>query len=233
MNAEAAREELPDELAAVPASAAPALHPAVASAVAARPDSFSTWVPADLCLYWSHSVEVNGRRITDDDAHAVGIWSILARPADSANAAPAEHAVKLWASNWRAARLARSAQIDFSRFNALADKVPVENEEGEWVPGPDDRYQVRIGKTTIIWDGRFAGDTAAAPAPNTREWRVDGLGRTHWTVRNEVHPEATHAVVGALRVSGKDDLAKALGASPIRFVGPWHTGGTAQIVFTR
>jgi hypothetical protein len=40
-------------------------------------------------------------------------------------------------------------------------------------------------------------------------------------------------MVGALRVEGKDDLAKALQASPIRMLGPAFWGGSGEVTFQR
>jgi hypothetical protein len=230
-----ADRELPKGLVPVGAGSAPNLGPALTSAVAERPDSFSTWAPSELCFYWSQSVTVDGRQLAEkgDDVQAVGVWSILARPADDPAAAPASAAVKLFASNWRATGLGRAAHLDFERIEAAAGKVPVETADGRLVPGTDDRYQVKMGKTTLTWDGRLAGDSAAAPLASAHVWQAYGLRQTTWSVRSAVNAEGTRPVVGALRVAGKDALARALQASPIRFVGRWHSGGTAQIVFSR
>lgn len=235
MDSSTARRELPKGMVPVPASAVPTLHPAVASAVAERPDSFGVWTPAQVCLFWSETVDVDGRRIEEKggELQTVGVWSVLARPADDAAAGPRGQAVALFASNWRAATLARAIQIDVDRAEAASGKVPVEDAAGRLVPGADDRFQLRLGKATITWDGRLAGDPASPAAAAPHEWHAPGLRLTNWTVRGSVQPETSRPVVGALRVTGKDDLARALQASPIRFVGPWHSGGTAQLVFAR
>jgi hypothetical protein len=234
MTSDAAREQLPKGLTPVPASAAPSLHPVVQTVVSTGPDSFATLVPSELCLYWAQTVDVDGRQIAEREnrAQVVGIWSILARPA-AEGGTPVHAAVRLYASNWRAARLAEAAHMDFTKIDAAAGKVPIEDAEGRLVPGPDDRYEIRVGKTMVTWDGRFAGDTAYAPAPETHAWRAMGRRETVWTVRSEVQPEGSAAVVGALRVIGRDDLARALQGSPIRHVGTWHSGGNAQLVFSR
>lgn len=226
---------LPKGLVPAGSASAPSLRPALAAAVAERPDSFAAWAPSELCLYWSQSVAVDGRQIDEkgENMQAVGVWSILSRPENDPAAEPAGTAVKLFASNWRAMGLGRAAQLDFERVDVVAGKVPVETAEGRLVPGSDDRYQVKVGKTTLTWDGRLAGDSAAGPMASEQVWAAYGLRRTTWNVRSAVQPEGSRPVVGALRVTGKDDLARALQGSPIRFVGPWHSGGTAKIVFSR
>lgn len=235
IDSSAADEELSDDFVPVRADAAGDLHPAVAATVAARPDSFGSWSPSQLCLYWARTVNVDGREISEDEDEllAVGVWSILARNVDSAGAAPQSRAVMLLASNWRAGRLAEREHIEFDRMDASGGKAPVEGPDGRMVPGPEDRYQIEKGNTVITWDGRLIGDSAAPGTPVSREWRAEGRRQTHWTVRGSVQPARSRPVAGALRVSGKDGLAKALKASPIRFIGAWHTGGTAELVFAR
>lgn len=234
MDRAAAERQLGEELVPVNASVARDLHPAVAAVVAERPDSFGSWTPAEMCLFWAGSVDVDDRRVeeNDDRAQVLGVWSVLARPADSAAAAPRSEAVLLFASNGRASRLGRSVQLDLERAEAAAGKVPVEDAEGRWVAGTDDRYQIKLGRAMITWDGRPVGDSAV-PEATAHEWHAPGLRLTRWAIRGSVEPERSHAVVGALRISGKGDLVRALQASPIRFVGPVHSGGTARLVFTR
>ena len=230
-----AERVLPKGLVPVGAAAAPALTPALAGAVAERPDSFASWAPSELCFYWSDAVSVDGRRVAEkgDKVQTVGVWSLLARSEDDPASEPTAAAVRLFASNWRAAGLGRAAHLDFDRVEVAAGKVPVETADGRLVPGIDDRYQVKVGSTTLTWDGRVTGDSASGPIASDHEWRAYGLRQTTWKVHGSVQPSGSRPVVGALRIAGKDALARALQGSPIRFVGPWHSGGTAQIVFSR
>ena len=46
-------------------------------------------------------------------------------------------------------------------------------------------------------------------------------------------PAWTRNPAGVLRVTGKDDLAKAMQASPIRHFGPLYWGGDARVDFSR
>jgi hypothetical protein len=54
-----------------------------------------------------------------------------------------------------------------------------------------------------------------------------------WGVDVTFTPEWSRPLVGVLSVEGKDDLAKALKASPIRFVGPRYYGGKGELRFSR
>jgi hypothetical protein len=102
------------------------------------------------------------------------------------------------------------------------------------VPGTDNElYAVKIGKTRLTWNGRAAGDSTRVEQPIQESWLVQGTIGTVWRVHATLKPEWSRPLVGLLSVEGKDDLAKALQASPIRFVGPLYQGGGAELRFSR
>jgi hypothetical protein len=97
----------------------------------------------------------------------------------------------------------------------------------------NDRYNIRIGKTRLIWNGRAAGDSTRVPNPLHELWLTKGASGTMWRVQATVSPTWMRPLVGVLTVEGKDDLAKALKRSPTRFVGPLYVGGDAELRFSR
>ncbi len=97
----------------------------------------------------------------------------------------------------------------------------------------NDLYDVRIGKTRLIWNGRATGDSTRVEGPLRELWLTKGASGTMWRVQTTVQPVWTRPLVGVLTVEGKDDLARALKASPTRFVGPLYFGGGAELRFSR
>ena len=97
----------------------------------------------------------------------------------------------------------------------------------------NDLYDVRVGKTRLIWNGRPTGDSTRVEGPVRELWLTRGASGTMWRVQTTVQPTWTRPLVGVLTVEGKDDLAKALKASPTRFVGPLYYGGGAELRFSR
>jgi len=107
----------------------------------------------------------------------------------------------------------------------LADRVP---------GGTEDRYELKVGKTLIMFEGHAAPDSTLLTAPVEESWVFAGTrGGVVWRILAALQPTSTRALVGALRIQGKDDLAMALRASPIRLVGPIYSGGTGEILFSR
>jgi hypothetical protein len=96
-----------------------------------------------------------------------------------------------------------------------------------------DRYQVRIGKTMITWEGTLPADSGTVPEALGATLVFNGQRKTTWTAQAALSPLWTGPLAGILRVEGKDDLAKALQASPIRTFGPLYGGGDGRVEFSR
>ena len=197
---------------------APALHPAVRTLVAGSPE-YSAWIPSSLCLYQFASVTTPSGAVTDrSDPQGFLVWS---SPAATAGApAPAE----IMVSNGRLARQSSQPQVGFGRFELGRAPIP-ETAKEELV--------LKVGKTLLTWQGRMGTDSAVVQAPEEMTWRVDGSQGSVWTARARVGGRTERAMIGALRVEGKGDLAQMLGASPIRFAGPVKVGGEGRVEFTR
>ena len=106
-------------------------------------------------------------------------------------------------------------------------KVPIVDENG--VPSPDDRFEVKVGKTVITWDGRLASDTTRPKEPVTMSWRSPSGRGGGASGQLSLTPVYLRSMVGALKVDGKDDFARALKTSPTRFAGPAYQGGSGVV----
>jgi hypothetical protein len=111
----------------------------------------------------------------------------------------------------------------------------VERREVARVPdreGGDDAWHFQVEKAKLLWSGHPTGE------PRVEETQVMSFGlagrrTTSWLLEAKSTPDTTRLLVGQLRVEGKDDLAKALKASPIRAVGPLEQGGRSEWRFTK
>lgn len=220
-----ADKALPSGLVPVRADRVPTLNPVLKDVIATG-DSFATWAPSEVCTYFYDATSIGTRWVADRKHPQVfTVWSIWGAPAEAGKGGPVRAAVSLRAADWHAAELGKQVFLDLQDVDASAGKVPEST--------TDDRYSIKIGKTVMTWDGHLTGDTLQAGQQFDRTWWAEGRSNTTWTVRAEFHPAGSRLMVGSLRVSGKDDLAKALKASPIRWVGPMYWGGDGQIEFIR
>ena len=226
----AAAEELPAGFVPVRADRAPALHPALRSVVEGQPE-FLGWTPSRLCVYYLDAVEAGDIRVTNKSlrkSQMIGVWSLTA--ADAQYGGPQDLAVELLSGSGRLVGAATRAGIPVREVRASMGKVPSVDDDG--VPSTDDRYQFKRGKTLVTWDGRPAGDSAAVEGAVESGWSAEGRRGELWSARMVLSPLTRRGMVGSIRIEGKDGFAKALKASPIRFVGPLYQGGGGEIKFS-
>lgn len=218
-----AGEDLPDKAMPVSAMDARELHPAISRLISDEPQ-YARWVPSVVCSYFFGAVTVDGHRVEKGKKSmpAIAWWGVLARsPSDTA---PVFALRFLATNNYRVQKPTEAAKVNMEALDLTIEQVP---ETG------DDRYTLKYGKTLVIFDGHAAPDTTLRSGAVSQIWWAEGDASTVWRAWADLRPSATHGLVGALRVQGKGDLADLLKASPIRLVGPIHSGGDGEVNFFR
>jgi hypothetical protein len=152
----------------------------------------------------------------------IGVWSIAT--VEQGSRKRRDVVLDMFASRERLIRAAEAARVRLhSAHSTVADAADTTS----------DVYTIKIGKTSLIWSGRAAGDSARVERPVEKSWSVTGGRQGTWEANLALNPAWSRPLVGSLRVEGKGDLAKAMKASPIRFVGPAYTGGGGEVRFSR
>jgi hypothetical protein len=225
-----ALKELPPGYRPVSASDAGDLHVALRGVVEGQPE-FAAWSPARVCFAAADTVQTSEFTLADGKRRRVqvfGSWTVLA----AAPGGPAgDVALKLFASSDRLIGSARKAGHLVREARVAVGLVPTEDENG--VPSSDKRFQVKVGKALITWDGPPARQNASAREPWRLSWTATGDRRRVVSGEILLSPVSSRPMVGALKLEGKDALAKALRASPTRFAGPAYQGGGGSIVFRK
>lgn len=202
----------------VPAASAESLNPALKRLVENSPE-FASWIPEQFCIFQFSSVRV-GSRVLRDTKHGrsqvVGLWAMSAPAA-------AQGSVVLLTGNSHLSTTVRALGVDVGVIKTAFGKVP---------ESTDDRYEIRYSGTALTWDGHASGDSTAAPVLD-RSWTVSGRNGRVLRVAERLDAAGARFLVGALRVEGKGELARALIGSPIRYVGPLVWGGSGSITFTQ
>ena len=200
------------------AGEAQGLHTSVSTLVAGSPEH-STWSPSSLCLFQYATVNTPSGVVSDrSDPQGFLVWSSPAATAGSP--APAE----IFVTSGRLARQSGQPQVSIGRFELKRAPVPETTKE---------EVVLEIGKTVLTWQGRMGSDSTATGAPTETVWRIGGTQGSTWTARARIATRTERAMIGALRVEGKGELATMLGASPIRFAGPVGIGGEGRVAFSR
>jgi hypothetical protein len=227
----ALNRKLPEGARPLAAGRIPDLHPALRSVVEGQPE-YAAWTPSHLCLFYFDEVLTDQGRVRDKNpskAPVLGFWTVAA---DSSSGNRRDLVLEVFTNSGRLEDFGERAGLDIARMKSGIGPVPPDD---EGVSSGDDRYQLTIGKTQLVWDGRPGADSARLDTPLARDWRAQGRrsGRLGgWVNGNlSLSAEWTRAMIGSLKVEGKDDLARLLRASPIRFVGPGYQGGAGSLEF--
>ena len=199
------------------------LSPFLARVIQDEPQ-FADWIPAAICIGRFAAAALDGKEVArpkgDKVISVVTSWVAVAKPLGVEGATLA-----LLELNIDEARVLRPL-VDFG--------VRVGDRTAEVLPADrgDTEVQLKLGKTLISWVGHPTGDPRVG-STQTMSFGYTGQRTSTWEITLSVAPTETRLMVGALRVEGKDALAKALKSSPIRAVGPQDTGGTTEFLFHR
>jgi hypothetical protein len=222
--------DLPAGWRAVPASAAANLHLSLRSVIQGQTD-YAAWSPSQLCFTTVDTIRAKDFSLADKSGRRpqlFGYWTVLA---SGPSGTPQDVALSLFANSDRLIHSARVAQQELHEARLTVGKVPAEDENG--VPSSEDRFQVKLSGAVVTWDGHLAGDSASVAQPVTNTWAVSGMRGGVVTGSLTLSPARSQPMAGSLKVDGKNDLAKALRASPTRFAGPSFGGGTGKVTFAR
>ena len=221
---------LPPGFHALSASQSADLHASLRSVVEGQPE-FASWSPSRFCFYALDTVRTSEFTAGDKSGRKpqlLALWTVLA--ADTAGT-PQQVGLGLFTNGSRLIRSARLGGLVFREARLKVGKVPAFDAEG--VPSTENRFEVRVGKTTITWDGHLTGDSVAVASPLEVAW-ISATGKGGQVPgRIRLTPRYSRAMVGSIRVVGKDDLAQALKGSPTRFAGPAYLGGQGLFVISR
>lgn len=215
---------LPPETQLLRADAAADLHPALRGVIASQPE-FASWTPSGLCVYYLRQVEAGSLRTEAEDSAKAPVVAVWTATAAGAGGKPRELALAFLSTHGDLRNAGRDANVDFERLQSRVGQVP--REDGPPRTG-EVRYEIKLGKTVLTWDGRTSDDTTRTPEPMSLSWEAPGR-RSGWVTGTlTLTPRVSRSMIGSLRVQGKDPLALALQASPIRFVGPSYQGGSGE-----
>lgn len=190
---------------------------------------YAAWAPSRFCLYFVQTVDVGSLRIRDDNplkAPALGVWTVAAQ---NARGDRWDFALDLYTNH---GAVKRAGQVDGLRFRDLKTSVRTwDEEDNASFGGAELSYEIRVRKTTLVWDGRPASDSTRATPEAVHRWVIESRRSREAVGSIAFGAEWTRPMVGVLRVVGRDEVGKAFKNSPIRFVGPAILGGEGEFRF--
>ncbi|MFL5493334.1 MAG: hypothetical protein ACJ8DC_03010 [Gemmatimonadales bacterium] len=192
---------------------------------------FASWTPSRLCLYALDTLQAKDFTFANKKARKpllFGVWTAAA--AELAGGARREVALLVLSNNERLIHSAKAAGAQVRSVTLVVGKVPHGEEEDTVASATADRFQVKLGKTVVTWDGHASSDsTAAAGQMEEVAWIAAPDHRGPAAGRLVLRPRWSRVMIGSLRIIGKDEVATALKASPVHFVGPQYERGSGTL----
>jgi hypothetical protein len=207
------------------------LPPALKTVTANQPE-FAGWSPSSICLYYMDTVDVGAFLVSERDPRKrpmLGVWTLAA--ADARGGRRRDVVLRIFTNSGRLERAGQVAGLDIRTIKSSVYEI--ENEETPEAPPIGVRHEIKLGKTLVTWNGRRVSDSTKAGGAVSADWRADSRRRGPMTARLMLTPAWTKVMVGSLQVEGNDAFARAIKASPIRFVGPALLGGGGELAFGR
>lgn len=218
-----AGELVPEGTTLAKAGTGDGLSPFLARVIADEPQ-FAAWVPAGICVGRYAAAAVDGREVfRAKEGKAFTIITSWVGAVDPLEVSGTTALLLEIAAD--ESRLLRP----LADFGLQPEERSVQIEPAD---AGDTSLEMKLSKTRISWVGHPTGD----PRVGTTRSMTFGYGgsrKSVWRITSSWTPATTRLMVGALRIEGKDALAKALKSSPIRAVGPMEDGGTAEFLFQR
>jgi hypothetical protein len=221
-------DEFPSEFRLLHADQAEDLHPSLRSVLESQPD-MASWIPSSFCLYYLDAIDAGAVRVASRNPQKspmLGTWTVGA--IERASGSRRDVALEVMTNSGRLQQVGGNAGLRMREIKINVGKVPGELDEPN-VNG-DDRYQLKVGKTLLIWDGHPAADSAKVEESVSRTWVTGGSGAEG---KVTLSAQWRRGLIGSLRIEGKDAFARALKGSPTRFVGPLFHGGEGELTFSR
>ena len=206
-----------------PASATASLPDVLLRIVQDEP-RFAEWIPAVLCVGRFAAVASDG---TPAGTMRPGQPLLLTLSALAAASPYGQDA------GWQLASIGlRAGSLDRVAERGWIATREAELRVRDGLEGEDDEWELSLDGTRLIWSGHPSG-TARVGTTRSMSFGYAGNRNSTWLVALRMAPAEEQLQVGALRIEGKNALAQALKASPIRAVGPLSLGGELTMTFRR
>lgn len=219
-----AAEMVPKETALRRAGDGTGLPAALARVVRDEPQ-FAAWIPASICIGFYGSLRVGEEAVVEAKPDRRLMMTTVAFAATSPRGlmGGSQYLVEVATDQGAVVRAGEGAGVRLERREAkvLKDRN-----------GGDDVLTIALDGAVLIWQGHPTGQPRVE---STQEMSFGhaGMRTVNWLLTVKGAPAQVQGMIGALRIEGKGDLAKALRSSPIRSVGAMELGGTSEWLWRR
>ena len=217
-----ARKMVPGSTVLTPAGNGGGLPTLLAYTIREEP-RFAQWIPGSICFGFYQRVRSGARALADGKPDRPILIATSALAAQNAHgvAGATEYLLEFMTNNRNLSSAADRIGVDMISIEYLS-RVRLE--------GGDPSVTINLDGAVISWSGHPLADSSVGRTRSV-SFGYGGPKSANWLLQLESAPASSRLIVGNLSIEGRNNLAKALLASPVRAIGPQEAGGTTSITF--
>lgn len=184
---------------------------------------FNLWIPGAICIGAYRRVTADGHTVAEGkEDHPVIIATSSLAAGDPLGVAGATSLLLAFMTDKRpVARASESAGFDMNGISVVTRQQ---------VGADDPKVTISVEGVEIVWTGHAIGDSGVGKTRSVSFGYATNRSSS-WLIGFESRPSSTRLMAGILEVEGRNTLARALKASPVRGMGPEESGGTVTLTF--
>ena len=217
-----ARQMVPTGTDLSPAGSGAGLPTLLARTIRDEP-RFNLWIPGAICIGAYRRVTADGRTIAEaKEGRPIIIATSYLAAHDPHGVAGATSLLLAFMTDKRqVARASESAGLDMSGISVVTRQQ---------VGADDPKVTISVDGVEIVWTGHAIGDSGVGKTRSVSFGYATNRSAS-WLIGLDSRPTSTRLMAGILEVEGRNTLARALKASPVRGMGPEESGGSVTLTF--
>ncbi len=217
-----ARKMVPSSAVLTPAGTGANLPPLLTNTIKEEP-RFAQWIPGSICVGFYQRVSSGGRALAEARPNRPIIIATSGLAAQNAHNVPG-------ATTYLLDFMTNSSDISSAADRIGEDMSHLEYTNRVRVEGGDPAVTITTSGIVITWSGHSGADSSVGKTRSV-SFGYGGPKSANVMVQFEAAPVTSRFLSGNLQIEGRNNLAKALLASPARAIGPEENGGVTTLTF--
>jgi hypothetical protein len=217
-----ARKMVPSSAVLTPAGTGAGLPPLLTNTIKEEP-RFAQWIPGSICVGFYQRVSSGSHTVAESKPNRPLIIATSGLAAQNAHNVPG-------ATTYLLDFMTNSPDLSSAADRIGEDMSGLEYTNRIHVEGGDPAVTISASGIVISWSGHPGADSSVGKTRSV-SFGYGGPKSANVMVQLESAPATSRFLSGNLQIEGRNNLAKALLASPARAIGPEENGGVTTLTF--
>jgi hypothetical protein len=217
-----AHKMVPSSAVLTPAGTGAGLPPLLTNTIKEEP-RFAEWIPGSICVGFYQRVSSGSHTVAEAKTNRPIIIATSTLAVQNAHGVPG-------ATSYLLDFMTNSPDLSTAADRIGEDMSGLEYTNRLRVEGGDQAVTITASGIVINWSGHAGADSSVGKTRSV-SFGYGGPKSANVMIRFELAPAISRFLSGNLQIEGRNNLAKALLASPARAIGPEESGGVTTITF--